>query len=219
MEKDFWLERWRLNQIGFHQADFNPRLVRHWPALSVPQGGTIFVPLCGKSRDMLWFAQAGYRVIGVELATVAIEAFFKDISAPYVVRQQGPLSWYEANGIRIGCGNFFDITTADLVGTNAVFDRGALVALPPEMRRRYVDHLLTVLPSRVEILLLTLEYDQTRVGGPPFSVQRAEVESLYGARCSVTRLEIATTDQVPPHFSAAGIKTSGESTYRIIKDH
>jgi thiopurine S-methyltransferase len=219
MDANFWLERWRLNQIGFHQADFNARLIRHWPALNVPKGGTVFVPLCGKSRDMLWFAQAGYRVLGVELASAAIEAFFQDAGAPYVYRQQSPLSWYEGTGIRIGCGNFFDLTTADLAETNAVFDRGALVALPPDMRRRYVDHLLAVLPQRAEILLLTLEYDQTRVGGPPFSVQRVEVESLYGGRCSVTRLEAATTDQVPPHFSAQGIKTTGESTYRIIMDH
>jgi len=218
MDANFWLERWRLNQIGFHQADYNPLLIRHWPALQVPAGGLVFVPLCGKSRDMLWFAQAGYRVVGVELASAAIEAFFKEAAAPYVHRQKLPLSVYEATGVRIFCGNFFELVAADLAGTNAVFDRGALVALPPEMRRLYVDHLLTVLPNRAEILLLTLEYAQTRVGGPPFSVQRAEVETLYGGRCSITRLETATTDQVPPHFLAQGIKSTSESTYRIVKE-
>ncbi len=28
MQKEFWLERWRTNQIGFHQADYNARLRR-----------------------------------------------------------------------------------------------------------------------------------------------------------------------------------------------
>ena len=219
MDANFWLERWRLNQIGFHQTDYNARLIRHWPALDVPKGGTLFVPLCGKSRDMWWLAEAGHRVIGVELSSMAIEAFFEDASAPYVYRQRSPLSWYEGNGIRIGCGNFFDLTAADLVGANGVFDRGALVALPVEMRRRYVDHLLKVVPVHAEILLLTLEYDQTRVGGPPFSVLRTEVESLYADRCAVTRLEAATTDQVPPHFAAQGISSTSESSYRIIKEH
>lgn len=218
MDANFWLERWRLNEIGFHQADFNARLIRYWPALNVPAGGTVFVPLCGKSRDMIWLAQAGYRVLGVELAPIAIETFFREAAAPYSHRQQSPLSVYEGMGIRILCGDFFSLGAADLAGISAVFDRGALVALPPEMRRRYVDHLLTVLPNRAEILLLTLEYDQTRVGGPPFSVQRAEVESLYGARCSITRLEAVTSDQVPPRFSAQGIKETGESTYRIVKE-
>src|SRR5262245_58779604 len=188
MDADFWHERWRLNEIGFHQADFNARLIRHWPALNVAKGGTVFVPLCGKSRDMWWLAHAGYRVIGVELSSLAIETFFQVARAPYVHRQQSPVSWYEGDGIRIGCGNFFDLTSADLVGTNAVFDRGALVALPGEMRRRYVEHLLNVLPGNVEILLLTLEYDQSRIGGPPFSVLRTEVEALYGSRCSVIRM-------------------------------
>lgn len=218
MDRNFWLERWRLNQIGFHQANFNARLIRHWPTLKVPRGGLVFVPLCGKTRDMIWFAQAGYRVLGIELAPAAIEAFFHEASAPYVHRQQLPLSVYEGMGIRILGGDFFDLTAADLAGTNGVFDRGALVALPPEMRRRYVDHLLTVLPSGAEILLLTLEYEQSRVGGPPFSVQREEVEQLYGERCSITRLEAATTDQVSPHFSAQGVTSAGESTYRIVKE-
>jgi thiopurine S-methyltransferase len=218
MEREFWLERWRLDQIGFHQADFNARLIRHWPTLNVPDGGQVFVPLCGKTRDMLWFAQAGYRVLGVELATAAIEAFFREGSAPYVLRQQSPLPLYDGGPIRIHCGDFFDLTAAHLAGTNAIFDRGALVALPPQMRRRYVDHLLSVVPNDAEILLLTLEYDQTRVDGPPFSVPRAEVEGLYGGRCSITRLEASSTDQVPAHFRSHGIDSSGESTYRIVKE-
>ena len=219
MDKNFWLERWRLNQIGFHQADFNARLIRHWPGLDVPGGGQVFVPLCGKSLDMLWFAQSGYRVVGVELSAVAIETFFKEAATPYTHRQQSPLSTYEGKGIRIFCGDFFDLTSGDLGGTDAVFDRGALVALPLQMRRRYVAQLLAVLPTGAEILLLTVEYDQARVGGPPFSVLRGEVEKLYSHRCSITPLEASTSDQVPPHFQSQGIKSLGESTYRIVKDH
>jgi thiopurine S-methyltransferase len=218
MDADFWLERWRLNEIGFHQANYNARLTTHWPALDVPKGATVFVPLCGKSKDMIWLAQAGHMVLGVELAPIAIETFFREAAAPYSHRQQSPLSVYEGMGIRILCGDFFDLDADHLVGTGGVFDRGALVALPPEMRRRYVDHLLTVLPVRTEILLLTLEYDQTRVGGPPFSVQRAEVESLYGGRCSIMQLESVTTDQVPPRFLAQGVIETGDSTYRIVKE-
>ena len=218
MDADFWLERWRLNEIGFHQANYNARLTTHWPALDVPKGATVFVPLCGKSKDMIWLAQAGHKVLGVELSPVAIEAFFQEAAAPYSYRQMSPLSSYEGNGIRILCGDFFDIDADDLVGTGGAFDRGALVALPPAMRRRYVDHLLTVLPVRAEILLLTLEYDQARVGGPPFSVQRAEVESLYGDRCSIVQLESVTTDQVPPRFSAQGVVETADCTYRIVKE-
>jgi thiopurine S-methyltransferase len=218
MDPEFWLERWRLNEIGFHQTDFNARLIRHWPALNVVKGARVFVPLCGKSRDIVWFAQAGYEVLGVELAARAIETFFQEAAAPYSHRQETRFSIYEGTGVRILCGDFFGLIAADLAGTSAVFDRAALIALPPEMRRHYVEHLLAVLPNRAEILLLTLEYDQTRVAGPPFSVQRSEVESLYGGRCSITRLEAATNDQVPPRFSAQGIEETTESTYRLVKE-
>jgi thiopurine S-methyltransferase len=219
MDHEFWRERWRLGQIGFHQQDYNAHLIRHWPALGVPAGGRVFVPLCGKSRDMLWLANAGYKVLGIELEALAIEAFFGAASAPYSHRQHGRLSMYEGLGVNILCGDFFDVAPDDLVGTQGVFDRGALVALPRETRRRYVDHLLAALPVGARILLLTIEYDQSLVDGPPFSVLRPEVESLYGARCAITRMETATTDQVPPHFQRSGITQAGESSYRIVKEH
>ncbi len=100
-----------------------------------------------------------------------------------------------------------------------VFDRGALVALPPPMRRRYAEHLLTILPLGAQILLLTIEYDQSLASGPPFSVQPDEVTALFGARCSVDLLDrCADAGTMPPRFHAQGIREAGESTYRIIKE-
>src|SRR6185295_5183115 len=110
MDKEFWLERWRTNQIGFHQADFNARLSQHWPALGVRNGAKVFVPLCGKSRDMLWLAQRGHPVLGIELSQTAIEAFFAEADAPYQRRQSTVLPSFEGNGVSIFCGDFFDLT-------------------------------------------------------------------------------------------------------------
>lgn len=217
MDHEFWRERWRLNQIGFHQAQFNERLVRYWSTLELPAGGRVFVPLCGKSRDMAWLAGEGHPVSGVELAPQAIKAFFNESSAPYTDRQEGAFTAYEGAGLRIYCGDFFELTSRELDGTVGVFDRGALVALPREMRRRYVEHLLSILPPHTEILLLTIEYDQNLISGPPFSVQSDEVEALFGKRCSIDLLERTLSDRVPAHFLANGIREAGESVYRIVK--
>jgi thiopurine S-methyltransferase len=218
VDHEFWLERWRTNQIGFHQAEFNARLVHHWPSLGVPKGARVFVPLCGKSRDMLWLAGAGHPVVGVELASTAIEAFFDEARAPYVRRQHDALTLYEGAGFRIYCGDFFELTPRELFGTEGVFDRGALVALPPQMRRRYADHLLTILPVHAQILLLTIEYEQSVASGPPFSVQPDEVTDLFAARCSIELLERTPAEQMPPRFQGQGIRQAGESTYRIVKE-
>jgi len=214
MEREFWLERWRLNQIGFHQADYNARLRAHWSSLNVPPGARVFVPLCGKSRDMWWLTAQGYSVIGTELAPAAVAAFFAEASAPYECRQAGKFVVHEGADVRILCGDVFDLSAADLAGVCGVFDRGALVALPPPMRRRYVALVLEVLPVGAATLLLTVEYDQSRAAGPPFAVHGDEVDALYGARCAIDLLE-RTPAEMPPRFDAVGAR--GESTYRIVK--
>jgi len=218
MQKDFWLERWRLDQIGFHQAEYNARLLRYWPDLGLPSGSQVFVPLCGKSRDMLWLAARGHSIVGVELAPLAVEAFFAEARIAYTTQRHGALTLYSAGGIRIFCGDVFDVTAADLAGTAGVFDRGGLVALPPPLRARYVEHLLDVLPTGAAMLLLTIEYDQARIGGPPFAVLPAEVDAHYGVRCRIARLEASVPTAVPPHFAQAGVTDARESSYHIVKE-
>ncbi|HEY6598581.1 MAG TPA: thiopurine S-methyltransferase [Pseudomonadales bacterium] len=218
MNREFWLDRWRLNQIGFHQAQFNARLLQHWRSVEVPTGASVFVPLCGKSRDMLWLAEQGHPVIGNELAPAAVDAFFAETGLPHTQRRHGAFTFYESAKIDIYCGDFFELTPLELTGVDAVYDRGALVALPPEMRARYADHLVSILPPHAEILLLTLEYDQALVSGPPFSISETEVDALFGSRCSIDVLEATVSDRVPPHFEANGIKEAGESVYRIMKE-
>ena len=218
MDREFWLERWRTNQIGFHQTGFNARLMQLWPTLGLAAKARVFVPLCGKSRDMLWLAGAGHAVTGVELSSTAVEAFFAEAGAPYSRRQAGAFTFYDGGHIGIYCGDFFALTEREVAGTAGVFDRGALIALPPAMRRRYAEHLLTILPIGAQSLLLTIEYDQDRASGPPFSVQPQEVAGLFGARCSVALLERSPTQEMPPRFHAQGIREAGESAYRIIKE-
>lgn len=218
MDHEFWLERWRTDQIGFHQTEFNARLMQHWPTLGLATDARVLVPLCGKSRDMRWLADAGHTVTGVELSSTAVEAFFAEAGAPYSRRQAGPFTFYDGGRIGIYCGDFFELTERDVAGTAGVFDRAALIALPPPMRQRYAGHLLKILPVGAQSLLVTIEYDQDQASGPPFSVQPEEVADLFGERCSVELLERSPTQEMPPRFHAQGIREAGESVYRIVKE-
>jgi thiopurine S-methyltransferase len=179
MEHNFWLDRWQTNQIGFHLSDANPLLVKHFKALALPAGSRIFIPLCGKTLDITWLLSQGYRVVGAELVEMAIVQLFNELGVPPNITTVGELKRYSAHNIDIFVGDIFNITADMLGAVDATYDRAALVALPSEMRVRYTTHLKTITQHAPE-LLITFEYDQALVQGPPFSVNAAEVKSHYG---------------------------------------
>lgn len=137
MDQAFWHERWRQNQIGFHAEAFNEHLQRHWPALQVAQGEAVFVPLCGKSRDILWLTAQGYSVKGVELSSVAVKAFFAENGLSAHECRKENFTVHQLDGLRLFCGDFFQLGVNDVGDVAAVWDRASLVALPPAMRAAY----------------------------------------------------------------------------------
>jgi thiopurine S-methyltransferase len=78
LQQEFWHERWQQNEIGFHDKEINEHLQQYWPAFNIALNSRIFVPLCGKSKDLLWLLAQGYEVIGVELSPLAVQAFFDE---------------------------------------------------------------------------------------------------------------------------------------------
>lgn len=193
MEHKFWHERWEIGDLGFHQEDYNPPLLRHWHRLDLPAAGRVFAPLCGKSKDMLWLAQQGYEVLGVELSEVAVQSFFIEHELDAAQDKTGPFTRYRSDRIHILCGDFFSLTPALLDGTVAVFDRASLIALPAAMRIRYVDKLKALLLPDVKTLLLTLGHRDGLFSAPPHAVYDDEVRSLYQSWCEVEFLETSET--------------------------
>lgn len=185
MKHEFWLERWEQNQIGFHQAEINRYLTGHWNELGLPPGAAVFVPLCGKSLDMLWLREQGHPVVGIELSRKAVEAFFHENGLTTAVSEGDRFATYSTEGLCIHAGDFFALTAGDLGEVRAVYDRAALIALPPSMREEYARHMATLLPGGAHILLVTMEYPAGALEGPPFSVTEEEVHALYGDNFSI----------------------------------
>jgi thiopurine S-methyltransferase len=216
MHHEFWHQRWQQNQIGFHKQEINPLLERYWPKLSVNPGARVFIPLCGKSNDMLWLLAMGFQVVGVELSPLAIESFFADNGLQPRVRRQGDFWVNEIDGLQIFCGDFFALRPTDLGEIDAVYDRGSLVALPTDMRIEYVSSLYAMLSTNVQILLIAFDYPQHEMPGPPFSVQRQEVESLYSHWCDIELLNSGNALENEAHFKDRGITRMAEQTYRLV---
>ncbi len=185
MNPEFWHQRWAEHQIGFHQSTPTPLLLKHWPSLGVPAGAMVFVPLAGKSLDMAWLASQGHRVLGVELSQVAVDEFFAEHGLVPEVETTRHGIHHCAGGIELIRGDAFALDEALLADCAAVFDRAALIALPPDLRRRYARELYAKLPAGCHGLLVTLEYPQAERDGPPFSVQEDEVQALYAGDWTV----------------------------------
>ncbi|MGF1477650.1 MAG: thiopurine S-methyltransferase [Geminicoccaceae bacterium] len=179
MEAAFWQERWQQNKIAFHEAQPNALLSAHWSRLSLKQGSRVFVPLCGKTTDLAWLAARGHHVVGIELNQAAVDEVFRTMGLDPAVSRQGDLIRYQSRHVVVFVGDFFDFSPDLLGSVDAVYDRAALVALPPEMREAYSRH-LTTLAGRAPQFLISYDYDQSQTEGPPFSVTSEEIGELYG---------------------------------------
>ena len=217
MEPKFWQERWARNQIGFHLPEVNPYLQRHWPKLALAEGAKVLVPLCGKSLDLMWLASLGYRVLGVELSEQAVEAFFSERGLVPRISQRGVFKVYRADLIEVWCGDFFALDAEALADCSALYDRAALIALPPLMRAQYAEHLNALLRPGCQGLLITLDYDQTQKAGPPFAVADEEVKLLLGGHWSVQVLEEQDILGESWKFVQDGVTRLEERAYRVTK--
>lgn len=189
MDKQFWMQRWCDGKTGFHSDSVQPLLAKHWPSLELPAGQRVFVPLAGKSRDMLWLAEQGYRVLGVEISPLAVEQFLAENSLTPVVHDSPAGRHYVFGSVELICGDVFDLGAGILSGCSAVYDRAALIALSPDIRARYADHLSRNLPAVCKMLLVTVDYAQNEMDGPPFAVDKNAVDALYGSGWCVELLE------------------------------
>lgn len=215
MDPDFWNQRWQEGQIGFHQDAPTPLLLAHWPSLDLPAGSQVFVPLAGKSNDMAWLAAQGHRVLGVELSALAVEAFFAEHGLQPQRHDSRYGSHYAAGGVELICGDAFALDDAALADCAAVFDRAALIALPPPLQQRYVGELQARLRPGCRGLLVTLEYPQEEKAGPPFSVPEAEVRALYERDWQVNTLERRDILASQPRFVEEGVTALATAAYRL----
>lgn len=185
MDTRFWHQKWEKNDIGFHGSAANPLLLKYFNALSLAQGSRVFLPLCGKTLDISWLLANGYRVAGAELSKVAIEQLFAELGLEPEISGVGELDRYSAKNIDIFVGDIFDLSENMLGLVDAIYDRAALVALPEAVRNRYTAHLMKI-ADKAPQLLISYEYDQSLMEGPPFSISADEVFRHYQNRYDLT---------------------------------
>lgn len=188
MDTNFWHQKWNNNEIGFHKSEANPILIKHFDSLSLKKGSRIFIPLCGKTLDISWFLDNGYKVVGVELVELAIQQLFQNLQVEFKLEEKGNFKHYFSDNIDIFVGNCFELSS-DIIGhIDAIYDRASLVALPEEMRKQYTSHLIDI-TKKAPKLLVTFDYNQEEMSGPPFSISKDEVMEHYEKVYNINLLE------------------------------
>jgi thiopurine S-methyltransferase len=191
----FWHERWKTNEIGFHEGRANALLVKYFNRLELRKGARVFVPLCGKTRDISWLLSKGCLVVGAELSEIAIRQLFSELGLkPNIAgAKSSALKQYSAKNVEVFVGNIFDVSRAKVGTVDAIYDRAALVALPPAVRKRYTAHLRRITNTAPQ-MLVSFEYDQSVFQGPPFSIINPELVRHYGKHYDLVLL---SSDAMP----------------------
>lgn len=215
MTTEFWLERWQHGETGWHLPEINVHLQEFWPGLGLAPETLVFVPLCGKTLDLLWLASRGHGVVGVEISELGVKGLFAENGLDPRVTETPPFRTYAVDALRVLVGDYFDLTPVHLQGVGAVFDRASLIALPPKMRPAYAERFKTIVPTTASSLLITLDYDQNEMFGPPFSVGRDEVESLFGDRYRLRALASFDVIDESPGFRRRGLTALAEHVWKL----
>jgi thiopurine S-methyltransferase len=192
----FWLDLWQQGRIPFHKNEVHPDLITFWPSLQLKPKSTVLVPLCGKSRDILWFMQQGYHVVGIELCEQAVVQFFHEHQLSFTIENHKNCKKYLTDYLDLWVGDIFTIDKSLIPPVDAIYDRAALIALPQKIRSRYTALCLNWLKPQGVILLKTLSYDQNSMQGPPYSVSPEEVVQLYTASTTIQCLNACKQEHV-----------------------
>ena len=201
-QHEFWLQRWDANQIGFHREQINELLQRYYPSTILPANPRTLVPLCGKSKDMLWLSAQGASILGCELSPSACEQFFTDNQLSAELTLEKSFHYFQHDTITLACGDFFALPLEIAGELDFCYDRAALVALPADLRQIYAQKIAQLLPSGSLYLLITLSYSDLARVAPPYSIEHAEVENLYAHNFTIQHLEtLAEQATSPPQKS------------------
>jgi thiopurine S-methyltransferase len=217
LQPEFWHDRWRTGQIGFHQSAVDRHLKQDWPGLGLANNSRVFVPLCGKSLDLLWLCEQGHSVAGVELSTVALESFCMEHGVPANRRTLDDFDVYEAPGLQLYRGDFFALTPELLGPIAAVYDRAALISWIPERRAAYVAHMNALTNPGTQTLLVTMEYPQQEMKGPPFSLGAEEVHRLYAQGHEIRALSRQDVLANEHRLRSRGVTQLHEACYRLTR--
>ena len=212
-----WLHFWESNETNWHSDTITQELVEYFELFELEPEDKVFVPLCGKSLDMLYIMNQGFSVVGVEISEIGVRQFFRENDLTYKITRVDDFELYSSENLEIYCGDFFSLTSKHLNNVKAVLDSKSLIALEPDLRQKYVKYLNDIISVGARILLVTLQYPQHQMSGPPFSVDKSEVESLFSMTFETRELKSFDDIENESKLVRAGVDYINNAAYCLRK--
>ena len=217
MQISYWESRWQKNNIGFHNPEINAYLLEFAP-ISIPKNTKkVLVPLCGKTKDLVWLRNQGYEVIGVEAIPLACESFFLEQEIPFELKKSHGFTIYFSENLELWCGDFFKFPDKVISECQFVYDRACIVALPTELRLKYIEKINQATTSGTNMLIHTFFYDQEKMAGPPFSVSNEEMELRFSEKWSLNTLFDNSVLAKYERYRTKGLDQLSESVLHLVK--
>lgn len=217
MDNNYWLDKWQNGQTGFHLHKVMPLLLKHWQALQLDKNTKVLVPLAGKSLDTIWLAEQGHQVTAVELSPLAVEQFFTENQLEYQTQQIQHHTIYISGSITYICGDIFKLEPAFFNEFDACYDRAALIALDKDLRNAYISHVYNNFAYNSKTLLLTIDYSQSEMAGPPFAISSVMVDQLFQDSFNICCLDTRDILANEPKFQERGLSSMLTNVYKLIK--
>lgn len=189
MELSYWESRWKKGNTGFHSDEIYRGLLQYFPEKTLLRRETAFVPLCGKSEDLLWLAGKFNKVVGVDVSMIAIEEFIENHKLEVTKRSFSSFTIFDAENIELWCGDFLKMPVHKIRPVDFIYDKAAIVALPEQMRPAYAAKLKEFCNDDTIVMLQHFVYEQSEMSGPPFSVSEKEIKKLFGEKFTMHTCE------------------------------
>lgn len=179
-ETQYWLDRWQEEKTPFfHLDETHPLLKKYFDdCLSLSDESVVFVPLAGKTLDLLWLREK-YPVVAVEISDIAVKAFFKENELNPKVTECDYGKIYQVENLTFYQANLYDLPDSILSSISHIYDRASLIAFNEEKRPKYVSFLQQKCVSLKEWFLVSLYFEVSGYQGPPFPLSEQELNSLF----------------------------------------
>ena len=218
MKAEFWHQRWQPETMGLSGLIASSHMTRFIDLLGIEQGDNVLVPLCGKSLDMIWLRDKNFRVTGIEISPIAVADIFAENKIEHEISDYAWGKAYRSENLDILCADFFDISPSDLPHTDGIYDRASLIALPESMRPDYAKHRASPTAGLSVGFLITLDYPQQEMDGPPFSVSERDVDQLFSELFIIEPIYSEDCLVNEPRFQAKGLTRLDERVFLLTKN-
>lgn len=169
-EADFWNSRYLSGQtpwdFGGVPADLKSYLRRRlkYPLPPGAERGHVFIPGCGSGYEVRIFADAGFKVTAMDMASAAIDRVKKLVDDnPSVTLLQGDVFKHEL----------------PLASFDVIYERTFLCAIPPELRQTYRDRMAQLLKHGGQFVGYFYYQKTNPADGPPHGLAWGEGDELF----------------------------------------